>query len=43
MLIGSMGSGKTHIGFAVLAEVKDILKTYYVTAAQLLKDSEDSL
>ena len=45
MLIGSMGSGKTEIGFSILSEVNltyDI-NTFYVTSSQLIKDSEDTL
>lgn len=44
MLVGSMGAGKTQLGFSILAEAKQhFLNPYYVTSAQLLKDAEEVL
>jgi|JI9StandDraft_1071089.scaffolds.fasta_scaffold68720_2 ATP-dependent 26S proteasome regulatory subunit len=41
LLVGSMGAGKTQLGFSILAEAKlQELNPYYVTSAQLLKDAE---
>jgi DNA replication protein DnaC len=45
MIIGSMGSGKTQLGFSILNEVKTNygINTFYLTSSQLIKDSEDTL
>jgi SpoVK/Ycf46/Vps4 family AAA+-type ATPase len=45
MLIGSMGSGKTQLGFSILCEAKlrYEISPFYVTSSQLLKDAEEVL